>query len=133
VAEGRSTLERFFPAMFRDDREGLGGLLTEDVVWHVPPSGVERFGELRGAPAVLDFLCGAGGQFYEPGSFEMETELAAFEGDRALVLAWLRARTARGKPYGNRYAFAFRFRAGRICEVWELLDTAHFASQLRAR
>jgi ketosteroid isomerase-like protein len=133
MAGHRSILERFFPAMFADDREVLGGLVTDDVVWHVPPSGVERFGEPRGAPAVLDFLCGAGGQFYEPGSFEMKAELEAFEADRAVVVAWLRARTARGKPYGNRYAFAFRFRDGRICEVWELLDTAHFASQLRGR
>lgn len=133
MAEPRAILERFFPAMFADDRQVLGGLLDDDVLWHVPPSGVAQFGEPRGAPAVLDFLCGAAGDFYEPGSFEMRTELDAFEGDRAVVVAWLTGRTASGKPYGNRYAFAFRFREGRICEVWELLDTAHFAGQLRAR
>ena len=38
--------------------------------------------------------------------------------------------TARGKPYQNRYAFAVRFRAGRIAEAWELLDSKLLLDQL---
>jgi len=132
MATPHVTLERFFPAMFGDDREALHELLSEDIEWHAPPFAAKGFGELRGADRVLDFLCGAGDAFYEPGSFEMEVELQAVEGDRAVLIAWLRARTARGEPYSNRYAFGFRFREGRICEAWELLDSLRFQKQMAA-
>ena len=61
-----------------------------------------------------------------------EAVLQAVEGDRAVVIAQLHARTARGRPYSNRYAFGFRFREGRICEAWELLDSVHFQKQQAA-
>ena len=126
-------LERFFPAMFGDDRNALVDLLTDDVEWHAPPFAAERFGELCGIERVVAFLCEGGDDFYEPGSFGMEVEVQAVEADRAIVLAQLRARTIHGKPYANRYAFGFRFREGRICEAWELLDSVAFQEQMAAR
>ena len=128
----KETLDRFFPAMFSDDRETLTGLLTEGVVWHAPPFARERFGDPVGRQAVVDFLCGAGDEFYRAGSFSIERELQAIEDDRAIVIAILRATMARGQPYENRYAFGFRFRDGRIDEVWELLDSLHFERQMGA-
>ncbi|MBW2427049.1 MAG: nuclear transport factor 2 family protein [Deltaproteobacteria bacterium] len=133
MSTSRAALDRFFPAMFADDRAALQELLSEDVEWHAPPFAARSFGELRGADRVLDFLCGSGDAFYEPGSFEMEIELQAVEDDRAIVIAWLKARTARGEPYSNRYAFGFRFQEGRICEVWELMDSVRFQKQMAAR
>lgn len=126
-------LDRFFPAMFSDDRETLTTLLAEDIVWHAPPFARARFGDPVGRKAVLDFLCGAGDEFYRPGSFEIEPELQAIEGDRGIVMATLRATTARGEPYENRYAFGFRFRDGQISEAWELLDSLHFERQMGER
>lgn len=124
------TLERFFPAMFRDDREALAPLLTEDIEWHAPPFAARSFGELRGAERVLAFLCEGGDAFYEPGSFEMDVEVQAVEEDRAVVIATLRARTIHGRPYSNRYAFGFRFQDGRIREAWELMDSVRFQKQM---
>ncbi|HPG26801.1 MAG: nuclear transport factor 2 family protein [Spirochaetaceae bacterium] len=126
------TIERFFPAMFADDRETLAGLVTDDIEWHAPPFAAKGFGELRGRERILDFLCGAGDAYYQPGSFSLEKDVQAVEGDRAVVIAQLHARTARGRPYSNRYAFGFRFREGRICEAWELLDSVHFQKQQAA-
>ncbi|MBJ19345.1 MAG: nuclear transport factor 2 family protein [bacterium] len=125
-----ATLERFFPAMFASDRETLGTLLAKDVIWHVPPFSAERFPDLESREDVVDFLCGAGDAYYEPGSFSLEVEVQAVEEDRAVVLGLMRATTAKGSPYSNRYAFGFRFRDGAICEVWELLDSVHFESQM---
>jgi ketosteroid isomerase-like protein len=125
-----ATLERFFPAMFADDRETLRALITPDIEWHAPPFAEGDFGELRGSERILDFLCTGGDAYYEPGSFSMETEVQAVEGDRAVVICRLNARTVRGRPYGNRYAFGFRFREGRICEAWELLDSLCFRQQM---
>lgn len=124
-----TTLERFFPAMFGDERETLGELFDEDIVWRVPPSVAERLGEIQGRQSVIDFLCGAGGEIFEAGSFHLEPHLQVVEGDAAVVVARMRARLANGNPYQNEYAFSFRFRDGRICEVRELLDTANFQAQ----
>jgi ketosteroid isomerase-like protein len=41
----------------------------------------------------------------------------------------MRATTARGAPYCNRYAFAFRFTDGQIREAYELLDSLSFQRQ----
>ena len=123
-----ATLDRFFPAMFNGDTETLAELFAEDVRWHVPPSIAERFGEVRGRQSVLDFLTGAGGDFFEPASFHLEAHMKVVEGDCAAVIGHMEARTAGGKPYQNEYAFSFRFLGERICEVRELLDTAHFQS-----
>ena len=53
------------------------------------------------------------------------------EEDNAVVIARIRGRTAKGRPYQNEYALSFRFREGHIHEVRELLDTAHFQSHFR--
>ena len=124
------TLARFFPAMFNDDRETLRELITADTEWHVPPFAVGNFGELHGCEAILDFLCTGGDAFYRPGSFSMETEVQAIEDDRAVVICRFDALTIHDQPYSNRYAFGFRFRQGRICEAWELLDSLRFRDQL---
>jgi ketosteroid isomerase-like protein len=125
-----TSLEQFFPAMFGDDRASLGKLLAEDVVWHVPPFTEARFGDVIGRDAVIEFLCGAGDEFYQAGSFSIDVEVQAVEEDRAIVLGKMHATTAKGGPYSNRYAFGFRFREGQICEAWELLDSVHFESQM---
>jgi ketosteroid isomerase-like protein len=126
-------LERFFPAMFGDDRETLMALLTDDVEWHAPPFAEADFGELRGIERVVSFLCEGGDAYYQPGSFSMETLLQAVEEDSAIVIGQLQATTARGQPYSNRYAFGFRLREGRICEAWELLDSLAFQEQMKTR
>lgn len=122
-------IERVFPAMFANDADALAELLHPDVEWHVPPFVGERFGSLAGREAVLGFLCSAGDEFYQPGSSSLAVDVQAVEGDRAVVLGRIRAITAKGAPYENRYAFGFRFEDGRIREVWELLDSLHFQTQ----
>jgi ketosteroid isomerase-like protein len=124
------TLERFFPAMFGNDREELQGLLADNIVWHVPPFTLDRFGDLVGGAAVIDFLCGAGDEFYRAGSFSLDVEVQAIEEDRGIMMGTMSATTAKDAPYSNRYAFGFRFAEGRIIEVWELLDSVHFERQM---
>jgi ketosteroid isomerase-like protein len=126
------TLGRFFPAMFEDDEATLRELLAENVIWRVPPFTFERFGDLFGREAVLGFLCGVGDEFYQPGSFKIEVDIQAVQGDQGIVMGRISAVTAAGKPYSNRYAFGFRFEAGRIAEAWELLESVHFEAQMGA-
>ncbi|MEZ4289461.1 MAG: nuclear transport factor 2 family protein [Myxococcota bacterium] len=90
------------------------------------------FGELRGRERILDFPAAPETPTTSRAPSSLEKDVQAVEGDRAVVIAQLHARTARGRPYSNRYAFGFRFREGRICEAWELLDSVHFQKQQAA-
>ena len=121
--------ERFLSLMFSSDRETMREVLTDDIVWRLPPWARARFEEPKGREQVVEFLCGGAATYYEPDSFQFQPEVQAVEGDQAVTLGWLSARTAKGADYQNRDAFAFRFRDGRICEGWELLDSAHFEAQ----
>ena len=125
----KSVLEKFFPAMFAADSAALAELIHPDVVWHVPPFVADEFGLVEGREAVLGFLCSAGDEFYQPGSFSLDVEVQAVEEDRAVIVGQMRATTARGTPYRNRYAFAFRFADGQIREAYELLDSLSFQRQ----
>ncbi len=131
MSDNRESFERFFPALLSHDRETLRELFTDDIVWHLPPFsrslGVSE--ETRGREQVVKFLCDMAATFYEPGSFQLQPEVQAVEGDQAVMFGWLSARTAKGADYRNLYAYALRFRDGRICGVWELLDSAHFEAQ----
>lgn len=131
MSDVRETFERFLSAMFSSDRETLREVLSDDVVWHLPPWARARIEDPKGGERVAGFLCDGAATYYEPGSFRFRPEVEAVEGDQAVVIGWLTARTAAGAAYENRYAFGFRLRDGRICEGWELLDSAHFEAQSR--
>jgi ketosteroid isomerase-like protein len=126
--DARETFERLFPALLSGDRATLVELIDEDVVWHLPPFANAQ--PRRGRDAVVKFLIETPAKMYQPGSLVLKPEVSAFEGDRALLLGWMTGTTARGNPYENRYAFAVRFRAGRVIEAWELLDSKLLLDQL---
>jgi ketosteroid isomerase-like protein len=79
---------------------------------------------------VIEFLCTAGVSVYEPGSLQARPEVSAVRGDRAMLLGWMTGTTRSGKPYANRYAFAVRFRAARVIEGLELLDSKELLDHL---
>jgi len=124
----RDTFDRLFPALLGGDRDTLTELIDEDVTWHLPPFAHAE--PKRGRDAVVEFLCKTPAKLYQPGSLALAPEVQAVEGDRALLLGWMTGTTARGKPYANRYAFAVRFRGGRVIEAWELLDSKELLDQL---
>jgi ketosteroid isomerase-like protein len=130
MSDHRYTMERFFEAMLAGDHAALGELCTDDVTWHLPPFAQQRFGSPKGRTALLEFLGSAEGEFFEPGSMRFRPEVHAIEGDQAVAIGWMRGRTAAGRDYGNRYAWGLRFRDGRICDIWELLDTVHYQAQV---
>jgi ketosteroid isomerase-like protein len=124
----RDTFEQLFPALFAGDRASLERLIDEDVTWHLPP--FAHRDSMRGRATVVEFLLKTPAKLYQPGSLAIAPELKVFEGDRAMLLGWMTGTTARGKPYANRYAFALRFRDGRVIEAWELLDSKVLLDQL---
>lgn len=128
MVDPRDAFARVIPAILAGDRTVMAELLDEDVTWHLPPFAAAE--PKRGREAVVDFLIETPGKLYQPGSLVLSPELQALEGDRALLLGWMTGTTKRGKPYANRYAFAMRFRGGRVIEAWELLDSKLLLDQL---
>ena len=124
----RDTFARLIPAMLAGDREILAELIDEDVTWHLPPFAQKD--PMRGRATVVEFLLKTPAKLYQPGSLAIAPELSVFEGDRAMLLGWMTGTTARGKPYANRYAFALRFRDGRVVEAREVLDSKALFDQL---
>lgn len=129
--ERHQRFERFLGDMIGGRHDRVAPVLSEDVVWHLPP--FAKSPPLEGRPAVLDFLEKAPAEYYAPGSSKLEIELLTVDGELASCQGTLRATTRRGMPYENRYVFFARFRGELICEVWELMDTVAFQEQLRRR
>src|SRR5262245_3503983 len=124
----RDALARLLPAILAGDRDVLAELIDDDVTWHLPPFAHAR--PRRGRAKAIEFLCSAPAAFYQPGTLALTPELQACEDDRAILLGWMTGTTKSGKPYANRYAFAMRFREGRVIEAWELLDSKELFDQL---
>ena len=120
-------LHAFIRALVSGDYDELAGCLTEDVVWHTAPSA--RTPPLEGRGEMLEFLRSGIERCYRtPGSLRPLMTVAA--DDKAICLVELRFETQAGTSYENQYCFAARFDDDRICEAWELLDTANWARQL---
>ncbi len=128
MSEGpQERLRSFLEALVAGQVAAMEAQLTDDVVWNLAPSaGAER---IEGRERMLEFLCSGLERCYRlPGRIE---PLMSVGSDReAMCLARLSFETVNGDRYENLYSFAARFRGDRICEAWELLDTASWARQV---
>jgi ketosteroid isomerase-like protein len=51
--DAHEVIARFLPAMVTDDRDVLGELVADDIVWHTPPSTIPEFAtRVRRAPVL---------------------------------------------------------------------------------
>ena len=117
------TFEAYFAALARADRGAMRALVTDDLVWVIPPSAPAPFaGVHRGGDAVVDLMLSAVDGVFAPGSQRTEVRAAAGNGDVLLAEARIRAR-AGGALYENWYCFVVEFRDGRIAEIREHVDT----------
>jgi ketosteroid isomerase-like protein len=112
--------------------------LTDDAVWHLPPSIADQgfadqgfadqgFGgatELRGDAARAIFS--AATDVYEPGG-SMDVLHVVAEADLVALHCQLHTRTKAGHDYHGSYHMLFRIEGDRIAETWEFLDTAYLA------
>lgn len=126
----KQVVRRYLDALVAGDLETIRDSFAEDAVWTMYGD-LPIAGPWRGRAAIVDeFLLGAGGALYEPGSVEFEFPTLIAEGD-TVALEWrVRARTAAGADYANAYCGLFTVRAGRIAEVREYLDTQYAARTL---
>jgi len=116
--------------MFGRRWDAAGALLAENAIWNFPPS--LNLPKLEGREEVVRFLSTAPDSVYKPGSLRLEPIQISVEDGNAACFAKVYATTKRGKPYENVYGFFARISAGRLDEVFELLDTVNFREQLKA-
>lgn len=128
----KQVIERYLDALLAGDLDTIRDSFAEDATWTM-------YGELPiagpwvGRDSIVDeFLTGAAGNLFEPGSQQFAFPTMIADGD-TVALEWqVRARTAAGTPYDNHYCGIFVVRAGRIAAVREYLDSGRAARLLFA-
>lgn len=118
------TVQDFFAAIGRGDREGLLALVAEDVEWIIPGEDWPLAGMHRGRAGLADLL--------ETASETMETSTEPREfvaqGDRVLVVGFARGKVkATNKTFEDDWTFAITVRDGRLTSIREYIDTQALA------
>jgi len=118
-----TAVRKFFELLNAEDFEGLRALLTEDAAWIPQARDMPGAGDYRGRDVIVDqFLKPIRGLF-APGSPSNRILSMASNGALVLVETHGTGHLRDGRPYDNRYAWAFEVRAGKIEMIREYLDS----------
>ena len=101
-------------------------LLTEDAIWHLPPSaeipGVSEGGVVRGRDAIHGIQQRAR-EIYDVPTMHMQVRRVLADGDWVVLQYEMRCRAANGSDFHQEYVFLFELRDGRIVTIWDYYDT----------
>ncbi len=107
-------IRELYAARERRDWDAVRGLLADDVAWHEPGS-EDYSGDYRGPDAVVELLRKL--LAVTEGTFELVPEaFVCSEAHTAALVRWWAERGGR-RSEGSEIA-VYRFRDGRIAEVW---------------
>ena len=122
-AQSETVVRKFFELLNAEDLEGVRALLTEDAAWLPQARDMPGAGEYRGRDVIVDqFLKPIRGML-APGSPSNRILSMASNGELVLVETHGTGHLGDGRPYDNRYAWAFEVRADRIAMIREYLDS----------
>lgn len=121
--QSEAVVQKFFALLNAEDLEGVRTLLTEDAAWLPQARDMPGAGEYRGRDVIVDqFLKPIRGLF-APGSPRNRILSIASNADLVLVETHGTGHLGDGRPYDNRYAWAFEVRAGKVAMIREYLDS----------
>jgi ketosteroid isomerase-like protein len=121
--QSETAVQKFFELLNAEDLEGLRSLLTEDAAWIPQARDMPGAGEYRGRDVIVDqFLKPIRGLF-APGSPRNRILSMASNGALVLVETHGTGHLKDGRPYDNRYAWAFEERSSNIAMIREYLDS----------
>ncbi|CDZ74054.1 nuclear transport factor 2 family protein [Neorhizobium galegae] len=128
IEKNIQTVEDFFAAIGRGDREALLSLVAEDIEWVIPGEDWPLAGTHRGHAGLANLL--------ETSSTSLETSTEPREfvaqGDRVLVVGFARGRIkATNKTFEDDWVFAITVRDGRLTNIREYVDTQALARAAR--
>ncbi len=125
VQENVQVVKEGFAAFSRGDIPGLLALLSDNVEWVTPGSGMPLAGTYRGHEGVANFFQ----------KLAQETDILDFqprefvaEGDRVLVVGWERGKIkATNRTFELDWIMAFTVRDGKVTQFREYTDTQALA------
>jgi uncharacterized protein len=121
--QSEAVVRRFFELLNAEDLEGVRALLTEDGAWLPQARDMPGAGEYRGRNVVVDeFLTPIRGLF-APGSPRNRILSIASNGPLVLVETHGTGHLKDGRPYDNRYAWAFEVRGEQVAVIREYMDS----------
>jgi uncharacterized protein len=124
----QQVVRSFFARLNAEDLEGIRTLLTEDAAWLPQARNIPGAGEYRGRNVIVDqFLAPIRGLF-AAGSPRNEILSIASNGSLVLVETHGTGNLKDGRPYDNRYAWAFEVRGGKVAEIREYMDSHYIAT-----
>jgi len=124
--ERKQAVHDVLAAYAESDAAALRALLTDDVMWWVPPSAAGRYPRpISGIDAVLDVLAGPSRSYRKPTIRWTVHHVVGDETDIVMANASMTAVLINGNSYANDYCYVFRFEGDRIAEGTEYADTAH--------
>ena len=116
-------VRHFFERLNAEDLEGVRALFTEDAAWLPQARDMPGAGEYRGRDVIVDdFLKPIRGMFAK-GSPSNRILSMASKGPLVLVETHGTGHLSDGRPYDNRYAWAFEVRDGKVAQIREYLDS----------
>lgn len=119
--ESVQVVKEGYAAFGRGDLQGLLALLSEDVEWHIPGSGLPTAGAYRGRAGVA--------KFFE--TLSAEADILDFQprefiadGDRVIVTGWERVKIrATNRTVDLNWVMSFTVRNGQVAIFREYTDT----------
>jgi ketosteroid isomerase-like protein len=122
-AQSEATVQKFFELLNAEDLEGVRALLTQEAAWIPQARDIPGAGEYRGRDVIVDeFLKPIRGVFAK-GSPSNRILSMASNGALVLVETHGTGHLNDGRPYDNRYAWAFEVREGKVAMIREYLDS----------
>ena len=130
-AQSEAVVLKFFERLNAEDLEAVRALLTDDAAWLPQARDMPGAGEYRGRNVIVDdFLRPIRGLF-ATGSPSNRIVSMASNGSLVLVETHGTGHLQDGRPYDNRYAWAFELRDDKIAVIREYLDS-HYIVRLFA-
>ncbi|HXC08607.1 MAG TPA: nuclear transport factor 2 family protein [Steroidobacteraceae bacterium] len=121
--QSEAVVRTFFELLNADNLEALRTLLTEDAAWLPQARDMPGAGEYRGRDVIVDQFLRPIRALFARGSPSNRILSMASNGDLVLVETHGTGHLSDGRPYDNRYAWAFEVRAGKVAVIREYLDS----------
>jgi uncharacterized protein len=121
--QNETAVQKFFELLNAEDLEGVRALLTEDAAWIPQARDMPGAGEYRGRHVIVDSFLKPIRGLFATGSPSNRILSMASNGELVLVETHGTGHLKDGRPYDNRYAWAFEVRAGKIAMIREYLDS----------
>lgn len=121
--QSEAVVRTFFELLNAENLEAIRMLLTEDAAWLPQARDMPGAGEYRGRDVIVDQFLKPIRALFASGSPSNRILSMASNGDLVMVETHGTGHLSDGRPYDNRYAWAFEVRAGKVAVIREYLDS----------